>query len=1146
MVDKKGEPIIMDFGLARQTRHEGDIRLTQTGNIIGTPAYMSPEQVEGEPDKIGSPTDQYSLGVILYELLARQLPFRGSVMAVMAQILTKEVTPPSQSRPDLDPRIEAVCLKMMAKAPPERFASLKAVADELAGILKNPAAKPKQENTGGQTARATQSAGRSSVDRLRADASASQALKSFKPKSLTPDDLASLEELARKCLGRQDYEQVIRVVERIPQEQRNAGLVALLENARGKADEITFLIYDIDEAERLNDAHTALKKAEMLLKIKPSHLRAVEVREKYSGPGGGVARIAVWDQFRRPLNDGGWIPWSVLALGLAVFAAVAGVIVIYLNGTAVVIDIQDPDVEVAVKGTSLTLTGPGQQSVRVTPGNQELTISCAGLVTVTTKGFTINKGDKRTVTVSILDSKLVAWLDNETEPLTTPHEEKTTTPTLSKKNPLPLQAPTHQEQTTAQPPPEAPPSTHEIAAAFRNGLGMEFVLVPKGRSWLGGGGGRPGDKEVVIDHDFYLGKYEVTQGEWKNLTGLNPSRFSRTGRGKDAVKDIADPELERYPIERVSWEDAQVFLERLNKLEKEAGWVYRLPKEAEWEYACRGGPLSDKSESGYDFYFNKPANQLLPDQANFKSGKARKGTCKVGSYQPNRLGLFDMHGNVFELCDDVQKNADGTPLRVARGGGWNNVAGHCRTAFRAVGPTVHRNGSWSFGLRVARVPAGKGKEIVRFPAEDQQAAAVVPGLPAVSRKQTVSTKAAKFSSRPFFVRGEWRIENGELVQPTLASTVDSVQDDTFPVLIFGEDTLSNYDLTLEAKKTGGQEALGIYFHWLGPGHLRYFCLGGNRAGGNRGIDFGYMFNGQWGREKGNWKHRSYSSNQWYSLKVEVRGGMYRAYLDGHLEYELPNPKFRHGRIGLYTDTTAARFRHIKVSDPQGQVLFEGPPDLPPAGGDNTTAGAKNGQPPHLLSAGKTAARRARDEWAKRLKASPISTNSLGMNLALIPPGEFVMGSPNSELRRGNEQQHHVRITKPFHLGVYEVTQSEFQRVMQRNPSKFSNGGAQSEAATGVDTSRCPVENVTWYDALEFCNKLSEREGRRPYYQLADIQREADGWIKQAKVSCPRRRRLLLADGSAMGICLPRRYDNPVRLRDGQQRRRVQLRWKAAL
>jgi serine/threonine protein kinase len=379
MVDKKGEPIIMDFGLAHQVRRNEDVRLTQTGNILGTPAFMSPEQVEGELDKIGPSTDQYSLGVILYELLTGQLPFRGSIMAVMGQILTKEPPPPSQLRPDLDPRIEAVCLKMMAKNPSDRFASLKTVADELATILKSPAAKSTSKEKP-----ASSPAPSSAGDRRRADVGASQVLKSLKQKAVTENDLASLEELAHKCYSRRDFEQVIQIIERIPEERRNAALQTLLEKSSGKTDEISFLICDIDEAVRLNDRPTALKKAEELLKIKPGHQRAMKIQEEFAGCGnGGAARIGTLRQFTQSWNQGGWIPWSVLAFGLAIFGAMTGVIVLYLGRTAVVIDIRDPGVEVAVKGTTLTITGPDKQSVKVVPGDQELTITSAGLETTT-------------------------------------------------------------------------------------------------------------------------------------------------------------------------------------------------------------------------------------------------------------------------------------------------------------------------------------------------------------------------------------------------------------------------------------------------------------------------------------------------------------------------------------------------------------------------------------------------------------------------------------------------------------------------------------------------------------------------------------------------------------------------------------------
>ena len=251
--------------------------------------------------------------------------------------------------------------------------------------------------------------------------------------------------------------------------------------------------------------------------------------------------------------------------------------------------------------------------------------------------------------------------------------------------------------------------TEKLPAKFTNRLGMEFVLVGKGTAWLGGGNGQQGEKKVEMPEDFYLGRYEVTQAEWEQVTGQTPSHFSRTGGGQDAVKDIPDADLKRFPVEQVSWDDAQLFLERLNKQEPSAGWVYRLPKADEWEYACRGGPLSDKLDSAFDFYVDKPMNLLRPDQANFlpESGKSLQRTCKVGSYQPNRLGLYDMHGNVFEWCDETKTAADGASHRVYRGGSWTGDSGSNSTAHLATHLPSNRHGD--VGLRLARVPVGPAK-----------------------------------------------------------------------------------------------------------------------------------------------------------------------------------------------------------------------------------------------------------------------------------------------------------------------------------------------------------------------------------------------------------------------------------------------------
>jgi formylglycine-generating enzyme required for sulfatase activity len=155
----------------------------------------------------------------------------------------------------------------------------------------------------------------------------------------------------------------------------------------------------------------------------------------------------------------------------------------------------------------------------------------------------------------------------------------------------------------------------------------------------------------------------------------------------------------------VSWDDAQGFIKKVNEQYRESGYLYRLPSEAEWEYACRGGATS-LEECSHHFYLAQPTNDLSSEQANFAGnfpfGKAPMGpflqrTTRVGAYPSNKLGLCDMHGNVYQWTDTAQGSD-----RVDRGGCWTLDGNSCRAADRYMNaPTIRSN---DLGFRLARVP----------------------------------------------------------------------------------------------------------------------------------------------------------------------------------------------------------------------------------------------------------------------------------------------------------------------------------------------------------------------------------------------------------------------------------------------------------
>jgi formylglycine-generating enzyme required for sulfatase activity len=248
-------------------------------------------------------------------------------------------------------------------------------------------------------------------------------------------------------------------------------------------------------------------------------------------------------------------------------------------------------------------------------------------------------------------------------------------------------------------------SNAQPAKEITNSIGMKLVLIPKGAFTMRSeieeerieeerASNNEEQYQVTISKHYYLGVTEVTQGQYEKVMGTNPSRF----QGNKVQGDSSN-----LPVEQVSWEDAVEFCKKLSDLpeERKVGRVYRLPTEAEWEYACRAGSRS--------FYSFGASSKSLGDYAWFV-GNSGLQTHPVGEKKANAWGLHDMHGNVVEWCSDwygkYPKGAVSDPGgpdegsgRVERGGYFGGGAQFCRSAFRYGRVPSYRGGC--LGFRVA-------------------------------------------------------------------------------------------------------------------------------------------------------------------------------------------------------------------------------------------------------------------------------------------------------------------------------------------------------------------------------------------------------------------------------------------------------------
>jgi len=239
--------------------------------------------------------------------------------------------------------------------------------------------------------------------------------------------------------------------------------------------------------------------------------------------------------------------------------------------------------------------------------------------------------------------------------------------------------------------PETPNSSDEPSAKAGvpavNSIGMRFVPIPAGTFTMGEGKTATPHK-VTLTQEFHLGQYEVTQEQYEQVMGTNPSQFKGP----------------QNPVEKVSWDDAVEFCRKLSAMpaEKKAGYVYRLPTEAEWEYACRAG-----TKTTYSF---GDSDSELGDYAWYNENSGNT-THPVGGKKPNPWGLYDMRGNVWEWCQDwygdypsgsvtdPTGSASGSS-RVYRGGSWLYNSDYCRSAIRFGDPPDRRD--YNLGFRVLR------------------------------------------------------------------------------------------------------------------------------------------------------------------------------------------------------------------------------------------------------------------------------------------------------------------------------------------------------------------------------------------------------------------------------------------------------------
>jgi formylglycine-generating enzyme required for sulfatase activity len=598
---------------------------------------------------------------------------------------------------------------------------------------------------------------------------------------------------------------------------------------------------------------------------------------------------------------------------------------------------------------------------------------------------------------------------------------------------------------------------------FPGKVKMELLRCPSGTFSMGSPAGeanRDPDEtqhQVTLTKAFWLGKTEVTQAQWAALMGNHSSWFT----GSD------------LPVENVSWDDAVSFCRKLTVYDAKsipAGYEYRLPAEAEWEYACRAGSAGPYAGSG-----------LLDDQGWYDANSGKQ-IRPVASKQPNAWGLYDMHGNVWEWCQDwygdyptVAVTDPAGPeqgaIRVFRGGCWTRGAGNCRAGNRGGSGRDYRCNI--LGFRVALAPMLSTAEPKRQaePAQVREiilsenvklellpcpAGTFMMGSPADEKDRNADETRHQVTLTDLFWLGKTEVTQAQW-EALMGSNPSKFKRNDRPV-----DTVSWNDAMSFCKKLTEREAgrLPAGYEYCLPteAEWEYACRAGSTgpyAGTGRLDEMGWYEDNSAGRtlpvaqkQPNAWGFYDMQGNVWEWCRDLYENYPAAAVID-------PVAGAGTARVGVIrgggwcnvASVCRAAYRRKYVQEKAYMIL---------------------GFRVALVPTGSKAVQK-HQEPAAAIRDIFLSVN-VKLELLPCPAGTFSMGSPAGETgRQDNEIQHLVTLSKPFWLGKTETTQAQWQALMGDNPSFFKG-------------MTLPVEHVGLANISLFCQKLTRQEraaGRLP-------------------------------------------------------------------